>query len=88
MSLLRMGRFSQAEEAVRTALLVRPQGKTYHLGLGMVLRGEGKLPEAREEMEAELAQDPQNVQAKALLEEVTREIAAAPAKPPSEDHWR
>ena len=59
MSLLRMGRVSEAEQAVRTALLVRPQGKRYHLGLAMVLRGEGKLAEARREAQAELADDPQ-----------------------------
>ena len=57
MALLRMGRASEAEKAVRSALLVRPQGKGYHLGLGMVLRAEGKLPEAREEIAAELAAD-------------------------------
>ena len=42
MALLRMGQLSEAEKAVRTALLVRPQGKNYHLGLGMVLRAGGK----------------------------------------------
>jgi Flp pilus assembly protein TadD len=62
-----MGRLSEAEQAVRTALLVRPQGKSYHLGLAMVLRGEGKLSEARQQVEAELAIDPQNLQAKNLL---------------------
>jgi Flp pilus assembly protein TadD len=82
LSLLRMGRFIEAEKAVRVALLLRPQGKAYHLGLGRVLRAEGKLPEASEEFAAELADDAQNSQARTLLGEVTRQMqeqAAAPA---------
>ena len=69
-----MGRFIEAEKAVRAALLLRPQGKDYHLGLGMVLRGEGKLPEASKEFAAELAADAQNAQARTLLGEVTRQM--------------
>ncbi len=76
MALLQMGRLSEAEKAVRTALLVRPQGKDYHLGLGMVLRGEGKLSEAQQEIGAELAGDPQNPEARTLLNEVAREMEA------------
>jgi tetratricopeptide (TPR) repeat protein len=81
MSLLRMGRPSDAEKAVRTALQVRPQGKNFHLGLGMVLRQEGRLAEARQEFEAELAEDPQNAQARALLDDVTRRLESPTEKP-------
>jgi Flp pilus assembly protein TadD len=81
MSLLRMGHPSEAEKAVRTALMVRPQGKNYHLGLGMVLRQEGRLAEAKQEIAAEISQDPQNAQARTLLEEVTRRMQAAAEKP-------
>jgi Flp pilus assembly protein TadD len=83
MALLGMGRLSEAEKAVRTALLVRPQGKNYHLGLGMVLRGEGRLLDAQQEIERELAEDPQNMQAQALRKEVVQQIQAAPEKLPS-----
>ncbi len=84
MSLLRLGRVGDAEKAVRTALLVRPQGKNYHLGLGMVLRQEGKLAEAEQEIDAELSQDPQNTQARALLEDVTRRMQSPLEKPSTE----
>jgi len=80
MALLRMGRFAEAEEASRTALLVRPQGKNYHLGLGMVLKAEGKLGEAKQEIEAELSKYGQNAQAKALLEDINRELNTLPRK--------
>jgi len=84
MSMLRMGRLSEAEKAVRTALLVRPQGKNYHLGLGMVLRQEGRLPEARQEIEAELAEDAQNAPARTLRGEVIRQMQAKGEKPAAE----
>jgi len=80
MALLAMGRLTEAEEASRTALLVRPQGNKYHLGLGMVLMEEGKLSEARQEIEAELSQDGQDVQARTLLEDITREMNAPAGK--------
>ncbi len=81
MALLRMGRLTEAESACRTALLVRPQGKNYHLGLGIVLKGEGKLPEAKQEIEAELAVEGENAQARTLLEEITRQEQTAAEKP-------
>jgi tetratricopeptide (TPR) repeat protein len=81
MALLRMGKFSEAEESVRSALLVRPQGKDYHLGMGMVLKAEGKLPEAKQEIAVELAEDPQNAQARTLLDEVSGEMQAQAEKP-------
>jgi tetratricopeptide (TPR) repeat protein len=80
MSLLQLGRLDEAEKAIRTALLVRPNGKNYHLGLGMVLAQEGRLPESRQEIEVELAVDPQNAQAQALLKEVLRQMQAQPEK--------
>jgi len=81
MSLLRMDRLSDAEHAVREALLVRPQGRTYRLGLGMVLRAEGKFPEALREVEAELALDPRNPQASSLRNEIVRQMQAATEYP-------
>ena len=71
MALLRQGKLGEAENAVRTALIVRPLGKQYHLGLGMVLKAERKFEEARRETESELARDPENAQARALLEGLT-----------------
>jgi tetratricopeptide (TPR) repeat protein len=76
MSLARLDRLAEAEKAVRTALLVRPQVKNGHLGLAMVLRLEGKLSEARQEIAAELAQDGRNEQARNLLDEIKRQIQA------------
>lgn len=89
LSLLRMGRLIEAEKAVRAALLLRPQGKSYHLGLGMVLEEEGKLAEARQEIEVELAMDPQNTKARNLLDEVSRKMevqseGTVAGKPPND----
>jgi tetratricopeptide (TPR) repeat protein len=67
---MQLNQLPGAEAAIRTALLVRPNGRGYHLGLGLVLKQAGKLTEARQEFEAALAQDPQDAEARALLGEV------------------
>jgi hypothetical protein len=74
MALLQMGRTGEAERALRMALLARPAGKNYHLGLALVLQREGNFPQAMQEVKAELANDPQNAQARALLDELTRQM--------------
>lgn len=81
MSLLRSGRISEAEGATRTALMVRPQGRNYHLGLAMVLAQEGRLAEAKHEIGAELAEDAQNAQARSLLDVVEKQMEAHADKP-------
>jgi Flp pilus assembly protein TadD len=65
MALLRLGQKGEAEKAVRTALLVRPDGRNYHLGLAMVLKAEGQDP--GEEAAAEVAAHPDNDQARDFL---------------------
>jgi Flp pilus assembly protein TadD/4-amino-4-deoxy-L-arabinose transferase-like glycosyltransferase len=81
MSLLRLGQLTAAEKAIDTALVVRPQGKNYHLGLGMVLKQEGRLREAQREISADLAADAHSAQAKALLEDVTRQMTVQEGRP-------
>jgi Flp pilus assembly protein TadD len=78
---LQINRTAEAEAAMRTALLVRPQGKGYHLGLGMVLKQKGKLLEAKKEIETDLADDPRNARARALLEEIGEQRQVQPKKP-------
>jgi tetratricopeptide (TPR) repeat protein len=70
LALMRLNRLADAERAIRTALLVRPHGQGYHLGLGLVLKQAGRLAEARREFAAELAENPQDTQARALLFEI------------------
>jgi 4-amino-4-deoxy-L-arabinose transferase-like glycosyltransferase len=67
LALMHLSRLAEAEGAIRTALLVRPHGHSYHLGLSLVLKQAGKLAEARHEFEAALAENPQDVQVRALL---------------------
>jgi len=84
---LRLNRLAEAEGAIRTALLVRPRGRGYHLGLGLVLKQAGKLAEARQEFEAALAEDPQDAQARALLADIEGQLQSHPgdrgANPPA-----
>ena len=56
----------------------RPAGLSYHLGLAMVLKAEGRIPEAKEEIIAELVANPANAQARELLKSLSGE---SPAKP-------
>jgi len=69
-SLLRLGRLTEAEKAVRMALAVRPNGRNYHLGLAMVLRREGNFPAAKQEIALELAEDPENASARNLRDDL------------------
>lgn len=78
---MHLNRLAEAEGAIRTALLVRPHGHGYHLGLGLVLKQAGKLAEARQELEAALAADPQDAQTRALLAEVEGQLGSQAAKP-------
>ncbi len=79
MTLLRMGRPKEAEDAVRAALLTHPQGRNYHLALSEVLEAEGRWAEARREIEWEIADDPANWQAKSMLSDLQHRMEAAPA---------
>ncbi len=83
MALLQLGRPSDAERAIRTALLVRPQGRNYHLGLAMALKAEGRLPEAEQEAKAEIAEDPESRQAQTMLKDLTASPEAYPPATPS-----
>lgn len=78
---LRLNRLAEAEGAIRTALLVRPRGHGYHLGLGLVLKQAGKLAEAKQEFAAQLAENPQDAQARALLVEVEGQLERQPVGP-------
>jgi Flp pilus assembly protein TadD len=86
MSLLRLGRLDEAEKAVRTALLVRPQGKDYHLGLAMVLEAAGRRAEVKQELAAELSAHPDNATARDMLKRITTEPPAT--QPPTAEHIR
>ncbi len=77
LSLLHLGRPKDAEMAMRTALDEIPDGRNFHLGLGVVLEAEGNFAAARREMEAELANDPGNVDAQAHLRKVDVELQSA-----------
>jgi len=78
---MQLNQLPEAEAAIRTALLVRPNGHGYHLGLGLVLKRAGNLPEARQEFEAALAANPEDAQARALLAEVEGQLKSQSAKP-------
>ncbi len=73
MALLHIGRAPAAESALRSALLVNPQGKNYHLALAMALAAQGRRDEAKQEISTELAAHPENQQAKALLQSVNKD---------------
>ncbi len=84
LTLLHLGRPKEAEEAVRAALLMHPEGRNYHLALSQVLEAQGRLAEARREIEWEIADDSSNWQAKAMLRDVEQRIESR-AKGEGED---
>lgn len=85
LALLHTGRPAAAEDAARSALLVNPDGKNYHLALAMSLDAQGRREEAKREINAELASDPQNQQAQALMRAVEQEgNSPAPKSAPNQ----
>jgi Flp pilus assembly protein TadD len=75
MSLLQLNQLPDAERAIRMAMVIRPQGKDYHTGLGLVLRQAGRLTEAKQEFETELRRDPNDARAKELLADVESKLS-------------
>lgn len=57
---LRMKKIGDAEQPLRTAVEINPSGFGYHFALGYVLYEQGKLQEAREQFQADLAANPQS----------------------------
>jgi len=55
---LRMRHIADAEQPLRMALEINPSGFGYHYALGYVLFKQGKLQEAREQFQADLAANP------------------------------
>jgi tetratricopeptide (TPR) repeat protein len=53
-----MRHIADAEQPFRTAIEINPSGFGYHYALGYVLLKQGRLREAREQFQAELANDP------------------------------
>jgi tetratricopeptide (TPR) repeat protein len=63
----------EAEGTLRRAIQIQPKAFGYHVALGAALKHEGKLIEAKEEFEMELALGP-DVEATALLREVEERL--------------
>ncbi len=71
-SRLELRRPEQAEAPLRRAVAMLPQGKGMHQALARALAGQGKLDEARRELEAELRLDPQNQEAARQLQALAK----------------
>ncbi|MGH9581244.1 MAG: tetratricopeptide repeat protein [Terriglobales bacterium] len=64
------GDLTEAEGAIRYALLLRPAAPGYHLSLGRVLKAQKRLPEALEEFQRELAFHSASEEARAEIEQM------------------
>jgi len=84
---IQLGRLSEAESAIRTALLVRPNGRNYHFALGFILEQEKNLPAAAQEFRLELAEYPQDDRTRKELAKVEALMQkSTPSPAPAEGH--
>jgi tetratricopeptide (TPR) repeat protein len=73
---LQMGRLPEAEAALRKALEIWPSAVGWHQTLGVVLEREGDLAGARDQFQAELANNPAS-NARQQLDEVQARLRGA-----------
>ena len=67
-------KMAQAEDTLRQATELQPKGFGYHVALGAVLKYQGKLPEAKQQLELELKLGP-DAEASKILDHVDAELA-------------
>ena len=66
----RMGKYSEAERALRTAVSIRPGFSQYHYELAVALKEQGKIAEARAALLSELSIFPASQAARQLLQQI------------------
>ena len=69
---LKQGRLGEAEQQVRLGIARKADGSGYHLALAIILLAEGNLANAREELQQELQDHPENAAA------ISRVLATSP----------
>ncbi len=69
-AMMKLGRLQEAEESVRQALALRPQARSYHFTLGLILRQEQRWPEALAAFQQELAINPHDSGAAAHVADI------------------
>jgi Flp pilus assembly protein TadD len=73
---IKMGRWADAESALRRGIQLSPGAPGMHSGLGAVLRTEGRLVEARDEFALEVKLHPDNVAAQRELADIEDMLGA------------
>ena len=77
------GKMPQAEVTLHQATELQPKGFGYHLALGAALKYEGKLPEAKKQLELELGLGA-NAEASTLLSQVNAQLGRGTVDDPRE----
>ena len=76
----RLGQLDQAEELVRRAVALQPQGRGYHLALGIILRDQGDLKQAVQQLHDELANFPDEAAAAEEIRRIEAREAVSPGR--------
>jgi Flp pilus assembly protein TadD len=71
---LRMNRIEEAEQCIRRAIELRPEGRGYRFALGVLLKGRGDLEGALEQFRLELASSPDEAATRRQIAEVEAEM--------------
>jgi Flp pilus assembly protein TadD len=70
---LRLGKITEAEQAISQAILIRPDGEGFHLMLGAVLLAKGDRRGAEQAFAEEVRLYPQDATARNALQQLSQE---------------
>ena len=73
----RMGQPDAAAALIRRAIQIQPRGLRYHLALGIIYKSKGEFARSLEEFRAELANEPEQEDAKKQISEVNSKLTPA-----------
>ena len=77
-ALMKLGHVQEGEQSVRQAIAMRPQARTYHFVLGLILRQEQRWPEALHAFQEEIKINPRDYGSYQHIADIQRRLGQSP----------